>query len=146
MPLTILEDTTTMLALVFVFLILAIVPGYRGFAISLAEEQKGSIEDADFWYLCQSSVMFLLGSFASALPLLRRDCYKRARNIFWFFFTAGFALAIVSIAIYPGFNTGWSALVSFLASVTTASSLLVLTQATPHDEHEALPQEKLHQD
>lgn len=132
-----------MIALVLFFLILAIAPGYKGFAISWKENQIGTIQDADFWYLCQSSTMSILESFTTALPLLQRYTYKRALIVFLFFFAVGFVAAVVSIIIYPGYNTGWSALISFLGSIASASSVLVLTQATVQDVNGVQRQEKV---
>jgi hypothetical protein len=48
----------------------------------------------------------------------------------WIFFTLGLAFSIISIAIYPFFNTGWSSMVAFLGYILSAASVLVMTQAT----------------
>ncbi|KAI0012691.1 hypothetical protein F4779DRAFT_567599 [Xylariaceae sp. FL0662B] len=124
------KEIVTLIGLVFGFLMLAIIPGYKGFAISWKNEEAGSIHDADFWYLCQSNVMSVLGSLVTAMPLLRRYGYERAHLIFWLFFTAAVLLALLSVILYPYCNTGWSALVAFLSSVASASSTLALTLAT----------------
>lgn len=87
--------------------------------------------------------MSVLGSLASALPLLQRYTYKRALIVFLFFFVVGFGAAVVSIIIYPGYNTGWSSLISFLGSIASASSVLVLTQATVQDVNGVQRQEKV---
>lgn len=127
------QQTSTLIALVFGFLILSTTFFCIGFAKSWKENQLGSLDDADFWYLCHSNVMSVLGSLATAIPLLRHHSFERARIIFWMTFVVSVITAVISIAIYVYFNTCYSALVAFLGSIASAASLLVLTQATTPD-------------
>ncbi len=99
----------------------------KGFAISWAENKTGSFDDADFWYLCQSNVIFVLGSVATAMPLMKHRSFERTRTIFWLFFAVGVIAAIISIATYAQLNTCYSALLAFLGSIASAGSLLALT-------------------
>ncbi|KAI1428999.1 hypothetical protein F5Y12DRAFT_587293 [Xylaria sp. FL1777] len=129
------SETSTLIGLVFGFLILSTTFFCKGFAISWAENKTGSFADADFWYLCQSNVMFVLGSLETAMPLLKHHSLERTRTIFWLSFAVGVITAITSIAIYTYVNTCYSALVAFLGSIASAGSLLVLTQATTQEPH-----------
>ncbi|KAI0452094.1 hypothetical protein F5B21DRAFT_484625 [Xylaria acuta] len=129
------SETSTLIGLVFGFLILSTTFFCKGFAISWVEKKTGSFDDADFWYLCQSNVMFVLGSLATAMPLLKHHSLERTRATFWLSFAVGLVTAIISIAIYTHMNTCYSALVAFLGSVASAGSLLALTQATSQGSH-----------
>lgn len=122
-----------MVALSLLLLAAAIIPGYKGFAISSLENSVGSTADADFWYLIQSNIMAVLGSFVMVIPLFRESWFSPAYSLMWTFVTLGFVFSVVSIVIYPFFNTGWSALVAFLGSIMSASSVMVMTQANAKD-------------
>ncbi|CEJ56538.1 hypothetical protein PMG11_02741 [Penicillium brasilianum] len=56
------KENVALIALILLFLTAAIVPGYKAFAISMDSNTPGSIGDADFWYLIQSSIMSVLGN------------------------------------------------------------------------------------
>ncbi|KAI1347038.1 hypothetical protein F5Y01DRAFT_319115 [Xylaria sp. FL0043] len=129
------SETSMLIGLVFGFLILSTSFFSKGFAISWADNKTGSFGDADFWYLCQSNVMFVLGSLATAMPLLKHKVFGRTRTIFWLLFAIGVVTVIASIAIYVYFNTCYSALVAYLGSISSAGSLLALTQATTQESH-----------
>ncbi|KAI8953789.1 hypothetical protein F4801DRAFT_84656 [Xylaria longipes] len=129
------SETSTLIGLVFGFLILSTTFFSKGFAISWAEDKTGSFADADFWYLCQGNVMFVLGNLATATPLLKHHSLERPRTVFWLSFAVGLVTAIISIAIYACLNTCYSALVAFLGSIASAASLLTLTQATSQGSH-----------
>jgi len=121
------------MALIMLFLIGAILPGYKAFAISMKSNDTGSTGDADFWYLVQSSIMSVLGNLISVIPLLKKFWFSPAHNVMWLFFMLGLAFSAVSISIYPFLNTGWSSIVSFLGSICSVASVLVITQATGKD-------------
>src|SRR5271163_3428202 len=92
--------------------------------------EVGSTSDADFWYLIQGSVMSVLGNLILVVPLLKKSWLSPAYSMMWLFFGLGLASAIISICIYPFLNPGWSAIGSFLGSIASTVSALVLTQAT----------------
>jgi hypothetical protein len=117
-------------ALIMIFLITAIIPGYKGFAISIQDKHPGSTDDADFWYLVQSSIMAVMGNIVMVVPFLRKSWFLPAYTLMWLFFTLGLIFAVTSIVIYPLLNTGWSSMLSFFGSVASAASVLVMTQAT----------------
>ncbi|KAI1123140.1 hypothetical protein F5Y10DRAFT_286424 [Nemania abortiva] len=127
------NETSILISLVFVFIIPSLVFFAKGFAISSKENRTGSVDDADFWYLCQSNTMSILGNLAVAIPLLKHHRAEHARAMFWLSFSVGLAMAIISIVIYVPFNTGYSALVAYLGSIASAWSLLALTQATTQE-------------
>lgn len=95
-----------LVALSLVFLTAAVVPGYKGFAISMQENSKGSTADADFWYLIQSNIMAVLENFAMVIPPVRKSWSSPAYTRIWIFFTAGLVFSVPFFAIFPTFNTG----------------------------------------
>jgi len=99
----------------------------------MKSDETGSTGDADFWYLVQSSIMSVLGNLISIVPLLKKVWFSPAYNVMWLFFTLGLAFAAASISIYPFLNPGWSSIVSFLGSISSVASVLVITQATGKD-------------
>lgn len=121
------------MAMILFFLIAAILPGYKAFAISMKSNEPGSVEDADFWFLIQSSIMSVLGSLVMVLPLLKKSWFCPAYTTMWIFFFAGVVFAVLSIVIYPRCNTGWSSVLSFFGSVASISSVLAMTQATARE-------------
>ncbi|KAF3002216.1 hypothetical protein E8E14_001884 [Neopestalotiopsis sp. 37M] len=127
------SETVALISLVLVFLMAAIPPGYKAFALSMQDGTAGSINDADFWYLVQNSVMAVLGNIIMVVPLLRKSWFSPAYILMWVFFILGLAFACIAIAIYPLLNTGWSSLVSFFGSISSVASVLVMTQAAAKD-------------
>lgn len=111
------QETVILVALILVFLIGAIIPGYKAFAISMQSRSPGSTGDADFWYLIQSSIMAVLGNIVVIVPLLKKSWFSPAYSLMWTFFMLGLAFSIISIIIYPLINTGWSSMVSFFGSL-----------------------------
>lgn len=126
-----------LVALVLIFFTAAIVPGYKGFAISMKSDTPGSTGDADFWYLVQSSIMAVLGNITMVVPLLGRSWFLPAYGLMWMFFWLGLIFAVTAIAIYPFCNTGWSSMISFFGSVASVASVLVMTQAARVDGNRA---------
>jgi len=99
----------------------------------MKSDETGSTGDADFWYLVQSSIMSVLGNLISVVPLVKGSWFSPAYNVMWLFFIIGLASSAVSIGIYPFLNTGWSSAASFLGSIFSVASVLVMTQATGKD-------------
>ncbi|KAL1874447.1 hypothetical protein Daus18300_003465 [Diaporthe australafricana] len=127
------HDASTQLALFVFFIILAFIPGYQGFAISAQSHENGKTNDSDFYYLMQSSIMSVLGNFATALPLLQSARISGPLHYFWAFSAIGLFSAVLSVVIYPLTNTGWSSVVSFVGTVASAASVLALTVATARE-------------
>ncbi|KAJ5970719.1 uncharacterized protein N7479_000637 [Penicillium vulpinum] len=123
------EENVGLIALILLFLIAAIVPGYKAFSISMKSKAPGSVQDADFWYLIQSSIMSVLGNLTMVIPLMKKSWFSPAYNTMWIFFFLGVTFAIISIVIYPFLNTGWSSMLAFFGSIASAASVLVMTQA-----------------
>lgn len=128
------KDASVQLALFVFLVILAFIPGYQGFAISAQSHENGTISDSDFFYLMQSSIMSVLGNFATALPLLQSGRISGSSHFFWVFSAMGLFSAVLSVVIYPLANTGWSSVVSFVGNVASAASVLVLTIATAREQ------------
>jgi peptidoglycan/LPS O-acetylase OafA/YrhL len=116
--------------LILVFLIAAIIPGYKAFALSMQNKTRGSTGDADFWYLIHRNVMVVIGNLVVVVPLLKRSWFLPAYSLMWALFSTGLACAVISVAMYPFLNPGWSSMLTFLASMASAASVLVMTQAT----------------
>lgn len=124
------QDALYQLAFFVTFIILAIIPGYQGFSIAAKSNELGSATDADFYFLMQSSIMSILGDFATAQPILQSVRAAWPAQCFWAFSAVGFLSAVISVVIYPLTNTSWSSLVAFMGAVASAASVLVLTIAT----------------
>ena len=121
------------IALILVFLIAAIIPGYKAFALSMQDAAVGSTSDADFWYLIQSSIMAVMGNIIMVVPLLKKSWFSPAYGLMWAFFALGLVFAVISVILYPLVNPGWSSMVAFFASIASAASVLIMTQATARE-------------
>ncbi|EMD86328.1 hypothetical protein COCC4DRAFT_135016 [Bipolaris maydis ATCC 48331] len=130
-------ETATLIALILLFIIVAIIPGYKAFALSMQDSAVGSIGDADFWYLIQSSIMAVMGNVIMVVPLLKKSWFSPAYGLMWGFFALGLAFAIVAVIIYPLLNPGWSYMVAFFGSIASVASVLIMTQATAREETKA---------
>jgi hypothetical protein len=117
-------------ALIILFFIGAVVPGYQGFAISMRTAGAGSTEDADFWYIIQSSIMAILGNLMIVAPLLRKPWFSGIYSTMWIFFGLGCAFNALAIINYPFLNAGWSSMFAFFGSVASTASVLIITQST----------------
>ncbi|KAM0335790.1 hypothetical protein ACHAQA_000840 [Verticillium albo-atrum] len=113
---------------VFIFILLALAPGYVGFAIAFKSGNKGSTEDADFWFLLQSNIMWTLGSLMLIVPLMRGTWFSMAYWSMWGFLLVGFGCAVGSVALYTEAHTGWSNLLAFFGSISSVAAVLVTTQ------------------
>jgi hypothetical protein len=127
------QENVVLITLILLFLTAAIVPGYKAFSISMKSSTPGSVGDADFWYLIQSSIMSVLGSLTMVIPLMKRSWFSLAYGTMWMFFSLGMIFAIIAIVIYPLVNAGWSSMVAFFGSVASVASVLVMTQAAAKD-------------
>ncbi|KAG9196884.1 hypothetical protein G6514_003192 [Epicoccum nigrum] len=65
------NETTVLIAVSLLFLTAAVIPGYKGFAVSMADDSVGTTGDADFYYLIQSNIMAVLGNLVMVIPLFR---------------------------------------------------------------------------
>lgn len=103
----------------------------------MQDSAVGSIGDADFWYLIQSSIMAVMGNVIMVVPLLKKSWFSPAYGLMWGFFALGLAFAIVAVIIYPLLNPGWSSMVAFFGSIASVASVLIMTQATAREETKA---------
>jgi len=71
-----------------------------------------------------------MGNIVMVIPLLRKHWLAPAYKLMWIFFALGLVFAIISILVYPFFYPGWSSMIAFFGSVTSAAAVLVMTQAT----------------
>jgi hypothetical protein len=128
--LTDIQVTVTYITLLIFFFLAALVPACIGFAICMNTKGPGKTSDATFWFLIQGSIMTILGNLMAVVPLIKKSWFSPAYNLMWTLFGFGLLSAIVAIVIYPLLNLGWSALFSFFASVASAASVPVITQAS----------------
>jgi hypothetical protein len=124
------QEIVSLIILILVFLIAAIIPGYKAFALSMQSKTRGSTEDARFWYLIHSNVMAVIGNLVVVIPLLKRSWFLPAYSLMWALFSTGLAFAVISVAIYPLLNPGWSSMLAFFASIASSASVLIMIQAT----------------
>ncbi|KAM0801142.1 hypothetical protein BDR22DRAFT_211090 [Usnea florida] len=82
--------------------------------------RHGTLEDADFWFLIQSSSMNVLAIFTVALPLLNR-------RIFWIPMALAVICALVAPLFYIFFDTEWSALMRMFAGAIQAFITMQVT-------------------
>ena len=124
------QETATLIALILVFIIAAIIPGYKAFALSMHNSAVGTTGEADFWYQVQNSIMAVMGNIVMVVPLVRKSWFSPAYGLMWAFFALGAVFAVMSVVLYPLLNPGWSSMVSFFGSIASVASVLVMTQAT----------------
>jgi drug/metabolite transporter (DMT)-like permease len=104
--------------------ILAVIPGALGWTHS--PHVPGTKDDADFYFLIQTSLMQLLGLLTLTLPLLVRLRHPSQPWYWtWFFVGASFACSVAATVLYLYIPTEWSFTVSFLAS---AAQVFVILQ------------------
>ncbi|KAM0331521.1 hypothetical protein ACHAQA_003198 [Verticillium albo-atrum] len=114
-------------ALVF-FLAFAFVFFSLGFAKAYKKGGVGSFNDADFYFLVQNNVMWMLGSFMTIVTLRRESFFSLAYKSVWLILTTGLVCAILSMPIYEQVHTGWTSMLGFLSSMASAAAVLVVLQ------------------
>lgn len=124
-----------LMALVFIFLAGAVIPGYKAFSISLKNGNiPGTTEDSNFWNLVQSSIMSVMANVVTVVPHLRKSWLSPVYTLVWFFFLCGLVFSLLAIGLYPVCNPAWSSVSSFLGAIASTASVLVFTQVTSRDE------------
>lgn len=93
----------------------------NGKAWQYSPRKPGTIYDADFWFLVQSSMMQLVGLLTIILPLALSGRLP-FRQWFWTWLLVGvsFSFSVAPIPVYLYFPTEWSATVGFLGSAAQA--------------------------
>ena len=125
------QEAITFIALIALFFIASLIPGYKAFSISINTPGTGSISDADFWNLLQSSVIAVLGSLMSMVSLMRGSCFSAAYTVTWALCCCGCACAIIAASVYPFCNTAYSSSISYFGSVFSLMAVLATTQVVP---------------
>lgn len=115
-----------MITLVLLTLIAATVPFALGFK---ASDEVGSVSDADFWFNASSSIFTIMTNFVMIVQLAGGSRFSAQYAHTWIWFSVGVLCAIVSVAIYPFCNTGWSSLLSFSATVAGFGATLSVALA-----------------
>ncbi len=118
------SSVTATLAVLF-GIIISTIPGYKAWQRSPGH--PGTVSDADFWFLVQSSMMQIVGLVTIILPLAM-DGRLRFRTWFWTWLLVGlsFACSIAPIPAYLYWPTEWSATIGYLGS---AAQTFVTLQA-----------------
>lgn len=107
---------------------LAMIPRYIGFSKNWKDEEIGDTNDADFLYLIQSSKVSTFGNLTT-LMLLEKPYLSSPNASVWAAVIIGTLCNLVSIIIYPNFIPGWSALLGFIGTVSSASCVVMSTHA-----------------
>lgn len=93
---------------------LAAIPFVLGFKRS---NERGTTEDADFWYNISSNVFAIMANLVMIVQLTLGSPSMRTHASTWLWFALGILCATASVAIYPFCNTAWSSLLSFFATI-----------------------------
>lgn len=90
-----------------------------------ADHDIGSVNDGDFWFLLQSSILQVAGMVPVAFSLaMSKNAPLQPRIWSWFCLGSGFVLASLSPALYLVVPTEYSGLVACAASVTQVLIIL----------------------
>lgn len=100
------------------------VPFVEGFRISRSSPELGTKQDADYWMTISSGLTVIFSNFAMVLPLWKGSWTIKIHLITAFWIFIGVACAITSMAIYEGYNTAWSSLLAFFATVAGFAATL----------------------
>lgn len=125
------QDTIISIALIALFFIASLIPNYLAFSIAIHTPGTGHTSDADFWNLIQSSVISVLGSLMTLIPLIRDSWFSAAYTVTWVLWGAACACAIIPVGLYQVCNTAYSSAVSYFGSVLSLMAVLATTQVVP---------------
>jgi hypothetical protein len=117
-------STSLLVTLVLLTLIGATVPFAQGFKASTS---AGTTSDADFWLNISSSIFTIMANFVMIIQLTHGSRFSKQYIHVWIWFFIGILCAGVSVAIYPFFNTAWSSLLSFFATIAGFGATLSVT-------------------
>jgi hypothetical protein len=118
------SDPLLLVTLVLLTLIGATVPFAQGFKASTS---AGTTSDADFWLNISSSIFTIMANFVMIIQLTHGSRFSKQYIYVWIWFFIGILCAGVSVAIYPFFNTAWSSLLSFFATIAGFGATLSVT-------------------
>jgi hypothetical protein len=104
---------------IFFAVTLAAIPGYKAWQYS--PRRPGTVFDADFWFLVQSSMMQLIGLLTIIIPLALSG-RLRTQQWFWTWLLVGvsFSCSIAPVPAYLYFPKEWSTTIAFLGSAAQA--------------------------
>ncbi|OCK92090.1 uncharacterized protein K441DRAFT_640740 [Cenococcum geophilum 1.58] len=113
------SSTVTATVMILFAVILAAIPGYKAWQYS--PRKPGTIQDADFWFVVQGSMMQLVGLLTIILPLTLSGRLLIQRWFWtWLLVGVSFSCSVAPIPVYLYFPTEWSATVAFLGSAAQA--------------------------
>jgi hypothetical protein len=118
------SEPLLLVTLVLLTLIGATVPFAQGFK---ASTEAGTVSDADFWLNISSSIFTIMANFVMTIQLTHGSRFSKQYIFVWIWFFIGILCAGVSVAIYPFFNTAWSSLLSFFATIAGFGATLSVT-------------------
>jgi hypothetical protein len=128
--LTILQWTSTLVAISGVTILLAMVPTYMAWTRS--PYSRGSTSDSDFWWLIQSSIMALLSLLTLSIPIYENSrSAQKGQTWFWtwWFISAATVAALLAPVLYVLVPTAYSGATVFVASACQAFVVLQLSLA-----------------
>ncbi|KAL2065902.1 hypothetical protein VTL71DRAFT_3572 [Oculimacula yallundae] len=114
-------------AVAIVTIALGYVPLIKGFAISSESTEKGSLDDADYWYNLSQAIAVVMGSLMTILSLRKQAWLSQEYVIVWFFLAIGVLCAIFSVVVYSLCNTRWSSLLAAFSTTAGFGATLAMT-------------------
>jgi len=125
------QDTIIFIILIAFFFVGSLIPCLLAFSIAQQTPGTGHITDADFWNLLQSSIMSILGSLMTMVPLMHGSRFSAAYAVTWLLWSAGVVCAIISVVLYLVCNPAFSSAVSYFGSIFSLMAVLATTQVVP---------------
>jgi hypothetical protein len=95
-------------------------------ALKYSTHQHGTVQDADFWYLIQSSGMQLLSVLTVVISIwTRNDLTFESWSWSWAFISLAILCPFGAIPCYLYLPTDWSAAISFVGSAAQGFMVLM---------------------
>ncbi|KAH8803596.1 hypothetical protein F5884DRAFT_510209 [Xylogone sp. PMI_703] len=121
--------TSTLTALTGIMVLLAFVPGL--FAWQRSDDKPGSPNDADFYWLLQSSIMQLLGIFTLCVPINQNEKIpSQIKWWTWLFVAIAATSTAAAVLLYVLVPVGYSSILTFVANCAQALVVLQLALAS----------------
>jgi hypothetical protein len=94
-------------------------------------QQVGTVQDADFFSLLQSSVIQMSSIWVMMLTLQKTYLDKHTQIYVWTLVASGMFSAVGAVLVYPLIPTGWSTLLSATSAISQSLVTLQLLYLLP---------------
>lgn len=131
------QINSVLAALSLVAIVAGMVPFVEGFCIARDSSELGTKQDADYWLNISNGLMVILSNFAMVLPLWKSSWAFKTHIITALWVVSGIACAIASVAIYVDYNTAWSSLLAFFATIAGFGATLSITMTEANSDAES---------